>query len=323
MHGEVITAAKKLYPITGLDLTSLKNILFRMRFIKRAKQQEALLNDFIESMTKLGHSEIFAQKPYMLGLLEWPYMHNQWDLHQRIQTILAHYKLLPKLPEFLNVADAKPKTIVDLNYVSEGASIALDRAIWFAREGEVVLNLFKGNQRVKSIAFTLNVLNNELVIYVGAIQGIHADDDSLGLFKSLTKDFEGLRPRSLVIELLRMVAENIGAKKILAISDENRHHRHPYFANTHKNTLKTGYDSIWLDHEGVKLENGFFEIPVAKHRRDIAEVSSNKRAMYRRRYQMLDKIEANVSKLKCFVYFAALSQLELWSSTMETIEILA
>lgn len=323
MHGEVITAAKKLYPITGLDLTSLKNILFRMRFIKRAKQQEALLNDFIEGMTKLGHSEIFAQKPYMLGLLEWPYMHNQWDLHQRIQTILAHYKLLPKLPEFLNVADAKPKTIVDLNYVSEGASIALDRAIWFAREGEVVLNLFKGNQRVKSIAFTLNVLNNELVIYVGAIQGIHADDDSLGLFKSLTKDFEGLRPRSLVIELLRMVAENIGAKKILAISDENRHHRHPYFANTHKNTLKTGYDSIWLDHEGVKLENGFFEIPVAKHRRDIAEVSSNKRAMYRRRYQMLDKIEANVSKPKCFVYFAALSQLELWSSTMETIEILA
>jgi uncharacterized protein VirK/YbjX len=321
LHPEILKTAKKLYPIDSLNAKSLKNIYLRLRFLKRAGKQSELLEDFIQKMKAYGHEAIFSQEPYMLGLVEWPYMHNQWDLQKRVDTISTHYQILPSQPKFLDVSDGQPKKIIDLNEYCEGASVVIDRAKWFAREGEVVLNLFKGELRVKSIAFTLGRLDNELAIFVGAVQGIHADDDSLNLFKSITKDFEGLRPRSLVIELLRMVAERVGAKKIWAISDENRHHRHPYFLNYHEKTLKTHYDVAWLEHEAVNLGNGFFEVPVAKHRRDLAEVSSNKRAMYRRRYELLDKIEASLTKLQCFVCLTFFSQLMAFFSIFEDLEV--
>ncbi|HEY3301460.1 MAG TPA: DUF535 family protein [Methylophilaceae bacterium] len=308
MRQEITSAAKKLYPVDGVNFKSLKSLIFRARFLRRAKQQQPLLDEFVTSLEALGYAHILEQYPYMLGLVEWPYIHNKWTVQQRVHSILGHYELLHTKPKFLDVSDAQAKVIVDLSEYSEGASIVVDRAKWFAREGEVVLNLFKGDKRVKSIAFSLGQVNNELVIYVGAIQGIHADDDTLGLFKSLTKEFEGLRPRSLVIEMLRNIAEKVGAKRIWAISDENRHHRHPYFADTHKFDLKSQYDSIWLDHGGVKLDNGFFEIPVAKHRKEITEVSSNKRAMYRRRYTMLENLEQAFSKLQCFVFTSLLAE---------------
>ena len=328
MRQEITSAAKKLYPVDGVSIKSFKSLIFRASYLKRAKQQERLLNELIDTLEALGYSHILEHEPCMLGLVEWPYIHNEWTLEQRIRTIWGHYKLLHAKASFLDVSDGQAKAILDLGQYSEHACIVLDRAKWFAREGEVVISLFKGEQRVKSIAFSLGLVDDELVIYVGAIQGIHADDDTLDLFKSLTKEFEGLRPRSLVIEMLRNVAEKIGAKKIWAISDEHRHHRHPYFADTHKNTLKSQYDLIWLDHDGKSLDNGFFEIPVAKHRKDIAQVSSNKRSMYRRRYAMLDKMEEAFSKLQCVVFtsifsevvFEVLAGLTIFYSTFEHIE---
>jgi uncharacterized protein VirK/YbjX len=325
---EITSAAKKLYPVDGVNVKSLKSLIFRFTYLKRAKQQEHLLNELIDTLKELGYSHILEHEPCMLGLVEWPYIHNAWSVQQRVQTILGHYKLLHAELSFLDVSDGQAKAILDLGQYSENACIVLDRAKWFAREGEVVISLFKGAQRVKSIAFSLGLLNGELVMYVGAIQGIHTDDNSLGLFKSLTKEFEGLRPRSLVIEMLRNIAKKIGAKKIWAISDEHRHHRHPYFADTHKNTLKSQYDLIWLDHEGTSLGNGFFEIPVAKHRKDIEEVSSNKRSMYRRRYAMLDKMEEAFSKLQCVVFtsvfsevvFEILAGLTIFYSTFDHLE---
>lgn len=325
MRQEITSAAKKLYPVDGINLRSLKSLVFRAKYLKSAQQEQQLLDELIVTLESLGYAHVLEHEPCMLGLVEWPYIHNGWGLQQRVRTILGHYKIVRSRSSFLDVSDAQPKAILDLSEYSDSTSIVVDRPKWFAREGEVVLSLFKGDKRVKSIAFSLGHVNNELVIYVGAIQGIHADDDTLGLFKTLTKEFEGLRPRSLLIEILRNVAEKIGAKKIWAISDENRHHRHSYFADTHKSDLKSHYDSIWLDHGGKKLDNGFFDIPVEKHRKEMAEVSSKKRAMYRRRYTMLESIEQALSKFQCFVFasifaevvFEILAGLTLFYSTVD------
>jgi hypothetical protein len=86
-------------------------------------------------------------------------------------------------------------------------------------------------------------------------------------------------------------------KKLLAISDESRHHRHKYFGKIQQNFLKTNYDKRWIENQGVLLDNGFFSLPIKKHRKDIAEVASNKRGLYRRRYEMLDLIGAKLYEL--------------------------
>ncbi|MDX1915086.1 MAG: DUF535 family protein [Methylophilus sp.] len=301
MQSEIFRACKKLYPVK-----TLRNIVRQVRFLIRAHSHRHVLARFFEQLHAQGYGFIFNQNPHLFGAVEWPYIHNQWDVAQRFDTILGHYQLIKSQPDFLDVADEKPKKVLDLSEYSSGVSVVVDRAVWFRREGEIVLNLFKDDLRVESIAFTLANLDGDLVLYVGAIQGIHANENSLEINKALTKELEGMRPRSFVIELLRMIAQHIGANKIYAISDENRHHRHPYFASQHQDSLKTHYDSIWEEHGGEVCQNGFFLMPIDKRRKELADVSSNKRAMYRRRYEMLDNIGEMISRLQCAIYAAVI-----------------
>lgn len=292
MRKRILKAAAAVYP-----LNCPKALYLRLRFFSCAIKHRRLVKSFVTEIDKLGYSSLFEHKIPVLGAVEWPYIHNQWDVRKRFDVIAEHYRLIQNLPQFLDVADGQPKKILDLSQFSSDTSVVLDKAQWFVREGEIVLNIFKEDFRMMSLAFTLSKLNSELVVYVGAIQGLHACEEALAKIKGLTKDFEGLRPRDLLIEILRMLAEQAGATKILAIADAHRHHRHPYFANYHDNTLKTSYDSIWQEQGGEPFGVDFFMLPLHKARKELSEISSNKRAMYRRRYEMMDSIHQSIQAL--------------------------
>jgi uncharacterized protein VirK/YbjX len=51
------------------------------------------------------------------------------------------------------------------------------------------------------------------------------------------------------------------------------------------------YDEVWRDRGGVERDDGFFELPVERQVREIEDVPSKKRQMYRQRYAMMDSIE--------------------------------
>lgn len=292
LNSEIIKAGKQIYPIN-----SVKNVIRRLKFLLRAKRKLLFLQQFVNTMVKQGDAAVFENHPHVLGAVEWPYIHKDWTVEKRLNSILQHYSLVKTQPNFLHVLDKQAKQILDLHEYSPNSYLSIDRPAWFAREGEIVLSLFKELHRINSIAFTLSKLNNDLIIYIGAIQGITASEDSLTMFKAITKDFEGLRPTSFMIEIIRMLANKIGVKKILAISDTYRHHHHAYFKGSLNKMLITHYNDTWIDHQGEELDNGFYLIPVAEHRRNIADISSNKRAMYKRRYQMLNEIKQSISLL--------------------------
>lgn len=292
MFAKILNAAYQSYPLSKPNAVWL-----RLRFIKHTFKHYQLVASFVENIEKLGYANLFLHKIPVLGAVEWPYIHKDWTVAERFAVMQRHYEVIKKFPSFLDVADGNPKVILDLSAYSPDTKIVLDKAQWFVREGEIVLNLFKEDLRIMSIAFTLSEKDHHLVMFIGAIQGLHANEHSLEKFKVLTKDFEGLRPRDLLMEVLRMLAKSIGVSKVLAIADAYRHHRHPYFADYHANTLKSSYDEIWLEQCGVAFGGDFYEIPIQKPRKDIAEVSSNKRAMYRRRYEMLDALQLRVDLL--------------------------
>lgn len=255
------------------------------------------IKNFIVEINKLDCSELFSHEMPLLVALHSPYLHNQWSVEERFKVILEHYKIIKKMPAILNLVDAKPRVILDLTQYLAGMFITLDKAKWFVREGEIVLNLFKEDQRLMSLAFTFSTLNNQLIIYVGALQGRLPSSETLEMMKLVTKSLEGLRPADLLLEILRDISQNLGVKKILAISDENRHHRHKFFGKVQQNLLKTNYNEKWIENQGERLDNGFYSLPIIKTRRNILEVSSNKRALYRRRYEMLDQIASNIKDL--------------------------
>jgi len=287
-----LRTSQAAYPVN-----SFRSLYTRFKFLVSAFIHRKTLKSFIDEIYAMRYSELFNHEIPLLVVVHSPYIHNHWDVQERFKVISDHYKLIRKMPCILNLVDGQPKVLLDLNQYSAGTFITLDKAKWFVREGELVLNIFKDDLRMMSIAFTFSKINSELVAYIGAIQGKQSSNETLSTLKELSKSFEGLRPADLLLEILRMLAANLGVTRILAISDENRHHRHKHFSHSQTNLLKTNYNEKWIENQGIPLNNGFYSLPMKKSRKDFAEIASNKRAVYRRRYTMLDEIEATLNQV--------------------------
>lgn len=287
------------YPSVSLRAMARK-INFVLKYIKYHK--DLLL--FEKRMGVLNCNLSCEQQSNMFGLIEWPYINNSWGVATRLDVFATHYEILHNNALWLKIIDKKNDLlIVDLSFAIEGVYLLIDQANWFLREGELVLNLFKDDLRVSSLAFTIGKERNELIIFIGAIQGIHkgvSSEESLFIFKQISKACYGLRPRSILIEVLRMIGSNLGVVKIMGVSDEHRHHRHPYFGK--RDVLKYGanYNEIWKEHGGEidYSRLGFYDIPIVPERKKITDIPSRKRALYRHRNELLNAIKDMVES-KC------------------------
>lgn len=234
-----------------------------------------------------------------VGVVQWPYISRLWEAPVRFDVLASHYEEVARHHRQLLLLGRDERLVLfDLAAYSAACTLVLDRPFWFMREGELVLNLFQGELRVASLAFTLCRREGELCIFIGAVQGIHKGVDSersLEIYRVLTKDFEGLRPRSLLIEVLKCLARHVGATRLYAVGDGYRHHRHPYFGAEKARELPTDYDAIWREHGATPSEReDFFAMPLAASRKPVEEIPSKKRAMYRRRHELLEQIFARV-----------------------------
>lgn len=285
---------------SGYSLHALKNKLKLLVLVgKHWSELKLFLSRMSNSLGETGFEKLGTD---CVGVIHWPYISKSWGSQDRLGVLASHYEVVTKsCPQFLLFGRNDSLILSDLSEWSADCSLVLDRPIWFMREGELVLNLFQGDLRVASLAFTLCCTDDELCIFIGAVQGIHKgieSDKSLAIYKELTKDFEGLRPRSFLIEVIKYISLNIGVGKIYAVGDGYRHHRHPYFGAAKAQELSANYDSIWLEHGATPSEReDFFEIPMASSKKPLDSIPSKKRAMYRRRYELLDDAFTKIDKV--------------------------
>jgi uncharacterized protein VirK/YbjX len=275
---------------------TLKNMKRRIVFFMLGCKNRVVINHFTDRMLALN----VIVSPGMLAVIESPYIHNKWTVEDRLEKVASHYETLSKTsPKLLAICLLPRQKIICLDGVSKGTCIAIDYAPWFSREGELHINVFQKDLRVATMAFSLDKKNDEVIAYIGAVQGIHSGvskDESLRIFKELTKDFYGLRPRSLLLEALKVVARELGVKKLFGVSEMNRHHRHKYFNNNNDDKFKSDYNVFWEEH-GAKLnDSGFYEISMTPAVKDLSEIASKKRSQYRRRYAVILSL-ASVSNL--------------------------
>jgi hypothetical protein len=164
------------------------------------------------------------------------------------------------------------------------------------REGELTVNLFNGDFRAYSLAFTFGRVAGQRVLYVGCLQGRQAEGVEQ-LYRDLTKKLHGWRPRDVMVSLAQMIGSAAGASKVYLVSDAARVHRHKYFGAKHEALVSANYDEIWAEHGAVAGEGGFFELGTRIPQREYHEISSNKRAMYRRRYELMDGLARDVNSV--------------------------
>jgi uncharacterized protein VirK/YbjX len=275
----------------GYSLRALNN---KYKLTVSMAREWSGLQAFAQRMSRaLGQDRFERLGVDCIGVVQWPYISKCWSAPQRLEAVASHYEVVAAhCAPLLLLRRDEHRQLCDLSAYSSGCSLVLDRPIWFKREGELVINLFQRELRVASLAFTLCREAQGLCLYIGAVQGIHKGVDSetsLTIYRDLTKDFEGLRPRSLLIEAIKCVARTLGAVCIYAVGDDYRHHRHPYFGTDKHQDLAANYDVIWQENgAGPSDREDFFTIPLAPAQRAVEEVAAKKRAMYRRRHALLD-----------------------------------
>jgi uncharacterized protein VirK/YbjX len=170
--------------------------------------------------------------------------------------------------------------------------VVIDKPLWFCNEGLITLNILKGRFRFFSITFSFFSNGPDIGIIIGGIQGRKAKN-ILAQYREFTKLTHGMRPRDFIFEVLRMIVRAEGVKQIVAIPDRYRYHRHKYF-KINRPDLHLNYDEIWKDRGGFVNSEEMYELPLISNR-NLEQVAARKRAMYRRRYDLLDKMEARIA----------------------------
>lgn len=242
-----------------------------------------------EARTCLGR--LMAARPETIGALVWPYQCAAWGPRERLENIATHCEVIDALGPPLDFAVDGKLQLLDLGEHHDGLRVILDQPRWFAREGLLALNLFVDDFRAYSLSFSFGRdRDGTRVAIIGGIQGRNREG-VLDLYRALTKALFGIRPRDMLIELLRMICRCCEAHRILAVTDAQRHHRHPYFG---KQDFTIDYDEIWEDRGGERVSERFYRLDTASEERDLSTLKPNKRSMYRKRYAFLAELDSGM-----------------------------
>lgn len=137
-------------------------------------------------------------------------------------------------------------------------------------------------------------IERQRVAYVGALQGLRSPD-ALEIYRQLTHQLHGLRPRDLLLTAFRRFGLALEVTRILAVDDSHRVSSNGYFAASGQ--VLSSYDEIWTESGGIATSGGFFELGPVAGRRESSAVPARKRALYRRRYEMLDALDGQIDAL--------------------------
>lgn len=130
-------------------------------------------------------------------------------------------------------------------------------------------------------------------MWIGALQGPNVED-SKDLIKILTKKCHACRTKNLILYAAQATARALNLQKIFAVTN------YGYYANNHirrDRKLKTSFSDFWQECGGVPSDDEkFYNLPLTASRKSIDEIPAHKRAVYRRRFKLLDEMDAAIFK---------------------------
>ena len=277
----------------------------KLLFLARSYAQADALAPIVDPRPGSALQRYVQERPDTAGFLIWPYQCASWGPEERLRRVVEHFEILDDIGAPFPFSIEDKLVLWDLESYCHDVRIILDQPKWLFREGMLALNIFCGVHRAYSLAFSLYRDGKDVGAFIGGLQG-RRTDDALERYKELTKCFHGMRPRDLLLDCLRMIAPSLQVQRVLAVADDHRYLRHPFFGGA-KEADHADYDAVWIERGGARVDASHFELPLALSLRDLEEVPSKKRAQYRRRNEMLQGLQSAGAVLRTgsFVRFDA------------------
>lgn len=276
----------------------------RLRFLFRTLSHFSLWQQWRQFLETSPLGEIAAHFPRLYEKPFRPYLHKDLIRAECHRVLREHYLFLQHhAPGMLVEALLNNRPFL-LNEHSAGdlaepLLLNFTYARHMQQEGELTLSIgwpdsldtLHDHRWICSLTFLLQYGASGWEILVGGVQGGHSERSKEDI-KTATHIFHGLRPKHLLIHLLREIAAVWGVSRIYAITDGAHCLKRARYRGRIK--IVSSYDELWQDAGGHPAANGFYSLPVQQHHRSIEDVPSRKRSQYRKRYALMDSIDAEI-----------------------------
>ncbi|PLR35555.1 DUF535 domain-containing protein [Chimaeribacter coloradensis] len=271
---------------------------FRNKFFLRTMLMPGLTFKLLKMIA--GHQaykELLLSQPRLPCRIHRPYLSNRVSRREGVDAIIHHYTTVTALlgmSRFRTHLSAEGLCLAAFEGKDEQTYLlTLVSTYKLDREGEASLILRRQNgQMLAELSFTLCQRKGENALIIGGLQGpngVNAQEN----IQQATKGFHGLFPKRVVLESLMVVAKYFNVQSIYAVANDAHVYQSLRYANR-KQYMHADYDSFWEMSGGIPTGDGYYLLPSSSQRKNLEEVASKKRAEYRRRFELIDTISAQI-----------------------------
>ena len=267
--------AEAIYPDRPGRSYALKRLRYRLR-------------SFLHQGSIVHFEQFINQHPFLVTLLNehadysyplvYRFLDKRFNSKQRFEAICDNLLFLPEKLTALSASIYK--TPLNFGEVIPDFEMTLSMTTHQPMEGYWVLELWHKPRNELVYLLTFAKLGEALLISV--VQGPNFEG-SKEMVKQLTKTCHGLRPTYLMVEMMKALTKALGFKTLLGIPQKYQN-KSRFIQSSH---YVVDYDAIFAE-SGGQLKD-YWELPLEIDR-NLDNVPSKKRSMYRKRYAMLDDL---------------------------------
>lgn len=256
----------------------------RMKKIDAFYQQSKLRRDF---------AEIY---PFVYEQPQRAFFYNKSNFTERMRLLQEHFtfleqKLRPDV--LLDIYRENDQILWENEHEGEPLRLVIYYEPGQRKEGLLSVILRLGKTPLYQMIFWLQKnKQQEWSAYIGAMQGPNMEN-AKDVIKKITKQCHAYRTKNLILHATQEVVRGLGIKHLYAVTN------YGYYANNHvrlDRKLKTDFSKFWQESGGTACEDKrFYELPLVEYRKTMDEVPTRKRAVYRRRFALLDEIDQSIA----------------------------
>ena len=275
---------------------------YRLKFLLRTALFYTPTRLMLDNLAaRPNFSQLLAAQATLPGKVHRQYLRRGLNAGQRAAAIVSHYQYIDTLPAGrLSAAMTAIQEMPLLELQGKDDSrftISASSAGKAEREGETTLWLRDGSQTVlASATFSVVREQEQWQLTIGGLQGPRRNVPHEAI-KQATRACYGLFPKRLLLEFIWALAAQSNIRAIYGVSDNGHVFRALRYRLSKGRHFHASYDEFWKSIEGAADGAWRWRLPLRLERKSLDEIASKKRAEYRRRFQLLDELNARVIAL--------------------------
>jgi len=231
--------------------------------------------------------------PVLCSKIHRPYISNTFKMKEKIEVIISSYNFLNTYFNKNFLFGLYEEGICKICEIegknSEKLFFYLKIYTDFEKEGE--FNIICINQEGEQLSKLTFAVNGGKII-IGGLQGMQRNKSTEEI-KKTTKNFYGIFPKRLLIEVLYLLFPNYDK---IAVGNKG----HIYLSLRYKfkksRKINADYDEFWESLGSQKEDNVFWSLPKGIARKNIEDIPSKKRSQYTNKYKIFDELNERVKK---------------------------